>query len=89
MKKKWKRWAGLVNTIELVDIARNNGMRCICGFKVPMYVHSQIGLYGTSKQMRLTEKQWKEKGYDFVNRQPSYAYPINVDKPQKDWVDPI
>ena len=89
MKKKWKRWAVLVDTIKLVDIARSNGMCCICGFKAPMFVHSQIGLYGTSEQMRLTEKQWEKNGYDFTSRQPSHAYSIDVDKPQKDWVDPV
>ena len=87
MEKKWKRWVLLGDLKKLADIARDNGMRCICGFTVPMFVHSQIGLYGTSAQMRLTEEHWKKVGYEFTNRQPSYAYSIEVDIPKDDWVD--
>lgn len=88
-KRKYKRWVmmGKLGLLELVDVARTNGMRCICGFKVPMCVHNQIGLYGTPEQMRKTEVIWKRAGHKFTSREPSYALSINVDIPQNKWVD--
>ena len=62
-------------------------MLVICGFKIPMFAHNQIGLYGTSEQMKATENIWKDSGHKVTGRQPGHAYSINVDKPKKDWID--
>ena len=88
-KRKWKRWVliGKLSLKELVDVARDEGMRCICGNKVSMCVHNQIGLHGTSEQMKRTEKRWIGNGHKVVNRQPSYAFSCNVDIPEARWVD--
>ncbi len=88
-RRKWKRWVlmGKLSLRELVDVARDKGMRCICAHKVSMCVHNQIGLYGTSEQMKQTEKWWIDNGHKVVNRQPSYAFSCNVDKPEAEWVD--
>lgn len=88
-KHKWKRWVlmGSLSLKELVDVARQKGMRCICAYKISMCVHNQIGLYGTSEQMKLTETQWIGNGHEITNRQPTYAFSCDVDKPQKKWID--
>ena len=78
---------GRLDLKQLVDIARNTGMRCICAFKYGMFVHNQIGLYGTSSQMKQTEKIWAGKGHKFTNRQPSHAYSCRVDVPETRWID--
>lgn len=88
-KRKWKRWVliGKLSLKELADVARENGMRIICGFKVPMCVHNQIGLYGTSAQMKATGRAWAGHGHKITNRQPSYAFSISVDKHKTEWID--
>ncbi len=89
-KRKWKRWVVAYckpSLKELVDIARNNGMKCIKAFKMSMFTHFQIGLYGTSDQMRATEKRWLADKVEFTNREPTHAFAINVDIPVQKWVD--
>ena len=88
-RRKWKRWVviGKLSLQELADVARANNMRIICGFTVGGCVHYQIGLYGTSDQMKQTQKRWIDNGHEVVNRQPSYAFSCDVDKPEADWVD--
>ena len=87
--RKWKRWVlmGKLSLTELVDIARSNGMMVICGYKVSMCVHNQIGLYGTSEQMKQTEQTWSENGHEVASRQPSYAFSCDVDISRDKWVD--
>ncbi len=88
-KRKWKRWVlmGKLSLRELVEVARKQGMIIIHGSKVSMCVHNQIGLYGTSAQMKQTERVWIEKGHEVTSRQPSYAFSCNVDIPRDQWVD--
>ena len=88
-KRKWKRWVlmGKLSLMELVNVARKQGMVCICAFKMSMFVHNQIGLYGTSKQMKATEKTWRSKGHNVTNRKPSYAFSIDLNKPREEWAD--
>ncbi len=88
-RRKWKRWVlmGKLSLKELVDVARGEGMKCICGNKVSMCVHNQIGLYGTSQQMKQTEKRWNDNGHKVVNRQPGFAFSCNVNIPESEWVD--
>ena len=86
-KKKWKRWLLNPDLREAADIARQSGMVIICGFTVSMCVHAQFGLYGTSEQMKATEKAWEENDTKFTGREPSYAFSIDVAIPREDWVD--
>ncbi len=88
-KRKWKRWVlmGKLNLNEMVEIARKQGMIIISGSKVSMCVHYQIGLYGTSAQMKQTEGAWIESGHKVTNRQPGYAFSCDVDIPRSGWVD--
>ena len=84
-KRKWKRWVLLVSPTKLLETAKSVGMACISCGTVSMCVHTQIGLYGTSEQIKKLEAIWKEKKYEFVNRQPTYAFDITVNKPREDW----
>ena len=88
-KRKWKRWVliGPLSLRQLAAVARNKGMRVIHASKCSMCVHNQIGLYGTSAQMRQTEKEWACYGHEITNRQPSYAFSCPVDIPEAEWVD--
>ncbi len=90
-ERKYKRWVliGKYSLSQLVDIARSYGMVCICAFKVPMCVHNQIGLFGTPDQMSKTQGEWIKAEHKVTNRQPSYAFSMDIDKPRESWVDSV
>jgi hypothetical protein len=46
----------------LCAIARRHGMYVIAGYKPSMHVYNEIGLYGTSEQMKAVAEAWTAKG---------------------------
>jgi hypothetical protein len=89
MNKRFARWIviGPLDVLELVNVARKHGMRCIAGFKPGMCAFNEIGLYGTSEQMKSTEADWKKAGCKPLSRQPRAAFGFNLNAPEEAWVD--
>src|SRR5687767_3697477 len=87
--KGWTRWViiGRRSLLDLVNVARSHGMKCIRAYKPGLCAFNEIALHGTAAQMKATEAEWKKGGQEVHSKQPRAAFGISADVPPEKWVD--
>lgn len=93
LKERTRRWAkypccfGRLTLVGLVTAARDQGMLCIQALKPDMHVYNEIGLFGTSSQMRATEDIWRSNGHELKPRKFTAFAEVDLGRPRADWAE--
>lgn len=93
--RRWRRWVMMSldhDARAIVLVAKRVGMKIICAYRPGLCMWNSMGLYGTSAQMKKTERIWSAMGIkpdEIASREPGGAWPCNADIPERDWADPF
>ena len=89
--RRWARYPdcfGKLSLRQLLDIAREEGMRCIDAFKGDICCYNSIALYGTREQLERTQERWRAAGHECLKRFEKWGQgPADLDRPRIRWLD--
>jgi hypothetical protein len=71
----------------LCSIARRHGMYVITASRPNMHCYNEIGLYGTTEQMKAVTEEWAAHGNVLKPRSFRAVFEINKNIPAANWLD--
>ena len=91
-KRKYARYPsyfGKLDCMGLFNVAEKHGMEVIQCYKIDMHVVAEVGLYGTSSQMKAVEAEWAEHGNTLKRGNRKLAFGVDLNRPREQWVSVV
>ena len=91
-KRKYARYPSCFGKLDcrgIANVAIKHGMEVITCRKTDWHCHNEVGLYGTSAQMKAVEAEWTSHGNAPKPRGFKGFFPVNLNKPRAEWASVV
>ena len=88
-KRKYAKYPSAFGELDcrgIAEVAMKHGMEVISCRKPNFHCFNEIGIYGTSEQMKAVELEWNSYGNEPKPRNFNAYFPVNLAVPRKRWV---